>query len=76
MTGAFGAIERLDHETLVAAQKESAAAPRRRYSLSARALFALMDALYGKERTLRQIGYDERLHKQESEARMGRARFR
>jgi len=48
----FGAIEHLDHEALVAAQRESAVAPRRRYSLSARALFALMDLLYGKERTL------------------------
>jgi ubiquinol oxidase len=48
----FGAIEHLDHEGLVAAQRQSAAAPRRRYSLSARALFAVMDLLYGKERTL------------------------
>jgi ubiquinol oxidase len=45
-------MDRLDHEALVAAQKESAASPRRRYSLSARALFAVMDALYGKQRTL------------------------
>ena len=48
----FGAIERLEHDALVKAQKESAASPRRRYSLSARALFAVMDALYGKERRL------------------------
>jgi ubiquinol oxidase len=48
----FGAMERLDHEDLVKAQRESAEAPRRRYSLSARALFAVMDALYRKARTL------------------------
>src|SRR5207302_4533940 len=48
----FGAIEPLDHEALVTAQKKSAAAPRRSYSLSARVLFVVMDALYGKERTL------------------------
>jgi hypothetical protein len=48
----FGAIELLDHEGLVSVQKESAVAPKRRYSLSARALFAIMDRLYGKERTL------------------------
>lgn len=48
----FGAIEPLGHDDLVAVQKQSAAAPRRRYSLSARVLFAIMDGLYGKERTL------------------------
>ena len=48
----FGAMEQLGHEDLVAAQKESASSPRRHYSLSARALFAVMDGLYGKERTL------------------------
>jgi len=48
----FGAMERLEHEALVAAQRESARSPRRRYSLSARALFAVMDRLYGRERTL------------------------
>ena len=48
----FGAMEHLDHEALVTAQRQSAAAPRRHYSLSARALFAVMDLLYGKERTL------------------------
>ena len=48
----FGAMEHLDHEALVTVQRQSAAAPRRRYSLSARALFAVMDLLYGKERTL------------------------
>jgi ubiquinol oxidase len=48
----FGPIERLDHERLVAEQEATLGSPRRRYSLSARALFAVMDALYGKERTL------------------------
>jgi hypothetical protein len=36
-------------------------APRRRYSLAARVLFVTMDLL-------RQIGHDERMHKQRSEA--------
>lgn len=48
----FGAMERLSHEQLVAAQAETLASPRRRASLSAKALFATMDLLYGKERTL------------------------
>jgi hypothetical protein len=48
----FGAMERLDHEALVKAQRESAASPRRRYSFSARLLFAIMDRLYGPDRTL------------------------
>jgi ubiquinol oxidase len=48
----FGPMERLDHDRLVAEQRRSAESPRRRYSLSARALFAIMDSLYGKERTL------------------------
>jgi len=107
----FGAMERLDHDELVREQRASRASPRRRYSLSARALFTVMDQLYGRERTLenaalvdehpeweatpfqssfagdfgryasladlfRQIGYDERLHKLESEARMREPRFR
>lgn len=48
----FGAMERLDHEALVVAQQESLRSPRRSYSLSARLLFAVMDRLYGVERTL------------------------
>lgn len=48
----FGAMARLDHDQLVAEQQATLAAPRRKASLSARALFAVMDALYGKERTL------------------------
>jgi ubiquinol oxidase len=48
----FGPMERLDHDRLVAEQAATLARPRRRYSRSARALFWVMDALYGKERTL------------------------
>jgi ubiquinol oxidase len=48
----FGPMERLDHERLVAEQEASLASPRRRYSLSARLLFWMMDALYGEPRTL------------------------
>ena len=48
----FGPMERLGHDRLVTEQRASAESPRRRYSLSARALFAIMDSLYGEERTL------------------------
>jgi ubiquinol oxidase len=48
----FGAMERLDHDDLVREQQVSRSSPRRRYSLSAKALFTVMDSLYGKERTL------------------------
>ena len=48
----FGAIELLDHDALQITQRESATSPRRRYSLSARALFTMMDVVYGKKRTL------------------------
>jgi hypothetical protein len=48
----FGPMERLDHEGLVAEQQASLRAPRRRYSLSARLLFLVMDRLYGEARTL------------------------
>ena len=48
----FGPMEPLPHDRLVAEQKASAASPRRHYSLSAKALFAVMDALYGTPRTL------------------------
>jgi ubiquinol oxidase len=48
----FGPMERLGHDQLVAEQQVSLASPLRRYSLSARALFAIMDRLYGEERTL------------------------
>ena len=48
----FGPIERLDHERLQVEQHVTLGSPRRRYSLSARALFAVMDLLYGKARSL------------------------
>jgi ubiquinol oxidase len=48
----FGPMERLDHEGLRAEQLVSLASPRRRYSLSAQVLFKVMDALYGRHRTL------------------------
>ena len=48
----FGPIERLDHDRLVAEQQASLRSPRRRYSISARLLFLLMDLVYGRERTL------------------------
>ena len=48
----FGPMERLDHDRLVEEQEVTLRTPRRRASLSARALFWLMDALYGDERTL------------------------
>jgi hypothetical protein len=48
----FGPMQRLDHDQLRVEQEVSLYTPRRRYSLSARALFAMMDLLYGKARTL------------------------
>ena len=48
----FGPMERLDHERLVAEQEATLASPRRSYSLSAKALFVIMDRLYGTPRTL------------------------
>jgi ubiquinol oxidase len=48
----FGPTDHLHHERLVAEQQASLRSPRRRYSLSARLLFWLMDALYGERRTL------------------------
>jgi hypothetical protein len=48
----FGAMERLDPVRLREEQQSTLASPRRRASLSARALFAVMDLVYGRERTL------------------------
>ncbi len=48
----LGPIERLDHDGLVANQLLELSAPRRRYTMSSRALFAVMDLVYGSERTL------------------------
>jgi hypothetical protein len=49
---AFGPMERLDHDRLVAEQQRSLESPRRAAGLSARLLFKLMDLIYGEERTL------------------------
>jgi hypothetical protein len=43
---------KLDHDALVAAQRVTLGAPKRRCSLAARALFAGMDVIYGRKRTL------------------------
>lgn len=48
----LGPIERLDHDALVANQQSELGGSRRTYTLSSRALFAVMDLVYGKERTL------------------------
>ncbi len=48
----FGPIEPLTHDRLVEEQQASLLSPRRSYSASARALFAIIDALYGRARTL------------------------
>ena len=48
----FGPIEYLRHHDLVAAQEVTLASPTRRYSLAARMLFRIMDALYGRDRSL------------------------
>ncbi|MDQ3154580.1 MAG: hypothetical protein M3R63_23600 [Actinomycetota bacterium] len=47
-----GTPPKLDHEQLVAAERETLSASRRRYSLPARALFLALDMVYGKDRTL------------------------
>jgi len=48
----FGPMEHLGHDDLVRAQAETLASPRRRPGLSARALFVVMDVVYGSPRTL------------------------
>jgi len=45
-------MERLDHDRLAIEQQATLASPRRRYSLSARLLFTIIDRVYGEERTL------------------------
>src|SRR5712692_7785071 len=50
--GARGALGELDHEGLVRAQAETEQSPRRGYSVAARLLFGLLDAIYGRGRTL------------------------
>lgn len=48
----FGPMQPLEHDDLVRAQQRHLNEPRRSYSLSARALFAVMDLIYGDARTL------------------------
>jgi ubiquinol oxidase len=48
----FGPMEYLPADRLRAEQRATLGSPRRRASLSARALFAFMDLVYGRERTL------------------------
>ncbi len=50
--GPGGPPPRLSHDELVKAQAETLASPRRSYGLASRALFATLDACYGKPRTL------------------------
>jgi ubiquinol oxidase len=48
----FGPMEHLGHDRLVEEQRSSLTSPRRRYSLSAKLLFTILDTVYGRERTL------------------------
>jgi ubiquinol oxidase len=48
----FGRPPHLEHGELLRAQEHTLAAPRRPYGVLARILFATLDALYGKTRTL------------------------
>jgi len=47
-----GVPPHLSHEQLVAAQDQTLATARRRYSVAARALFVLLDLIYGRKRSL------------------------
>src|SRR5438067_11536863 len=49
---AQGAMGRMSQGELIDSQKATLSTPRRRYGLGAKALFALLDAVYGKPRTL------------------------
>ena len=49
---AQGAMGQLGHDELVAAHRATLSSRRRRYSMGARALFVLLDAVYGRARTL------------------------
>ncbi|MGH9270033.1 MAG: alternative oxidase [Ilumatobacteraceae bacterium] len=48
----FGPMDHLDHEALAREQGVTLATSRRRAGLSAKALFVIMDTVYGKPRTL------------------------
>jgi ubiquinol oxidase len=50
-----GQLPRLDPAELSRAQAETLANPRLRYGLASRALFVLLDVLYGKSRTLKKF---------------------
>jgi len=45
-------MAKLSHEELVASNTQTLKTPRRRYGLGAKSLFALLNAVYGKKRTL------------------------
>lgn len=47
-----GTPPKLDHEQLLAAQREILATPPRDYGIAARALFRALDVVYGKQRSL------------------------
>lgn len=47
-----GQLPRLTHEALGRAEAETLEMPRRKYGIAARALFGLLDVVYGKDRTL------------------------
>ena len=49
---AQGAMGQLSHDELIEAQRQTLQTRRRRYGLGARSLFGLLDAVYGKPRTL------------------------
>jgi ubiquinol oxidase len=49
---AQGAMATLSHEELLASHAVTLAAPRRHYGLGGKTLFALLDVVYGKKRTL------------------------
>ena len=48
----IGPLDRREHDDLVRIQEDELARPRRPYSWAARVLFATMDLVYGRERTL------------------------
>jgi ubiquinol oxidase len=49
---AQGAMASLSHDELVASHAQTLATPRRRYGLGGKSLFGLLNAVYGKKRTL------------------------
>lgn len=49
---AQGAMAQMSHEELASSHAQTLSAPRRRYGTGARILFALLDSVYGRARTL------------------------